>query len=1166
MTDHANRVHSAIDNFLALQQAEGELFQQQRTQIQKEFSKDASSFYRDALENSLNQESALSEYELEAALIDDEYVEAVADQQELTDQGVATANQAFEAGSVLAMLNYSVSAAGAQSFQIHNLLDASRDHQLNYLLQREQSIANEEFDSPLYFPIFDSPPLVGEFDLPTYLHFSVVDGYGFRGLHVEPSANPQFLNSDWDEFEQTAYPNISLAIPDFGHITLGDGFTFISLGDGMASDGFDYFDAYRYSKVPSEISYSENPEFSDQNFDYHFFGSTGTFGDFWSAENQPEGDEEDPNFHMIPPIGLGFPDQPDGGQLGLDYSFAYGYEAADYHPSDWNGIAEGTDFILDAITRGFYPEYEDEIPYKNLLSNVALRLAFGYELNEADPIISQSDVHGTEHENVIFDFSTVDLYADVVETTVADPRTWFEFLGDSSREAYNLTTTVATQSYSWAESVVIATPDALWAAAEGYAKLNLQLAHFLSDPLRVFNGARNFHYGMLVGFFYDGLYGDIELVGDLAWKAGEIAYRYSPQRWITHSILSQFTDEIEGYSSPIHLAFQDASDKYEEYSEFYEENLQPYVQAVLKDLKLIASNPEMATAILEGDFDSIAPKLTPETRLVLDVASETITALVDLIEQQFTEMTEDERFQLAGRITGMILYEVAADLAIESVTGGTATAAPVAARSAKALRWFDKIAGTTLKLAPDLPYSKIADRLENLRPYLDELAEGIEAIKRSIACFVAGTKVHTLEGLKNIEEVRYGDLVLTRHEHDSHENITPVYQKVLATFVTDPCLLYHITYRSDSGEVETLSSTAGHPYYIVEERKFVEAENLKLGATLSLPEGRTAEVIGIETEISAQGETFTTYNICVAKTHTYFVGQLGAWVHNESDLCTEIAKEVSSLIKVATGEEDIFKAVLRGLDKLGDRIRNGTDDEKALSLYKEAYDLIFELYLRDLKYREGVKKEPGLKNPNGIGRDMYKKLLKHLSDKFHPVLADQKGMELYDDMEDRAIEVYLDILEAQESGHWRIARYGKEIKTGKGSRGPVLTLLKDLVTGQYYLGQNTKGSFTKNINRNLEERVYDFLEQGNPLFNLKRGYAGSHAEIDAMSDALRQALGPQADRIDPNFKIDGDRFVMYNIRTKDYETTTRGMPVHKCEVCDFVTRGANSLTDLPGGP
>ncbi|QGJ68704.1 Hypothetical protein PBC10988_3650 [Planctomycetales bacterium 10988] len=1140
MTDHANRVHSAIDNFLALQQAEGELFQQQRTQIQKEFSKDASSFYRDALENSLNQESALSEYELEAALIDDEYVEAVADQQELTDQGVATANQAFEAGSVLAMLNYSVSAAGAQSFQIHNLLDASRDHQLNYLLQREQSIANEEFDSPLYFPIFDSPPLVGEFDLPTYLHFSVVDGYGFRGLHVEPSANPQFLNSDWDEFEQTAYPNISLAIPDFGHITLGDGFTFISLGDGMASDGFDYFDAYRYSKVPSEISYSENPEFSDQNFDYHFFGSTGTFGDFWSAENQPEGDEEDPNFHMIPPIGLGFPDQPDGGQLGLDYSFAYGYEAADYHPSDWNGIAEGTDFILDAITRGFYPEYEDEIPYKNLLSNVALRLAFGYELNEADPIISQSDVHGTEHENVIFDFSTVDLYADVVETTVADPRTWFEFLGDSSREAYNLTTTVATQSYSWAESVVIATPDALWAAAEGYAKLNLQLAHFLSDPLRVFNGARNFHYGMLVGFFYDGLYGDIELVGDLAWKAGEIAYRYSPQRWITHSILSQFTDEIEGYSSPIHLAFQDASDKYEEYSEFYEENLQPYVQAVLKDLKLIASNPEMATAILEGDFDSIAPKLTPETRLVLDVASETITALVDLIEQQFTEMTEDERFQLAGRITGMILYEVAADLAIESLTGGTATPALVAFKGTKVTRWLEKIAGTTLKLMPDLPFTTLKNRLEDLRPHLDEMAETAERIKNSIACFPAGTMVHTLEGLKEIQDVQPGELVLTRKENSTHEDTTPLYRKVLKSFETNPAKLYHLDIQTDAGVEERITTTCNHPFYRIQDLNFVDAKMLRPGDLLSLPEGRTARVLQTSGEFAPPGELFTTYNLCVEETHTFFVGEAGAWVHNaRSAPCLSTIERIVEAFGDMGPNDSKLEIILDHLKKL-------SANPDVTDYFKDAYDVINDLA------RKGE-----------IDRELYAYFLKKFARERDPKWTDPLSQELAEELRDAAIEMFAALVEVENTeppGKKFIevdnGLGGKKLKAAYTPRGPVLTVLKDLKTGKLYYGQNYVGAPWPDLVDDLDDRLDQYIEAGNPPYvPMKTGWAGSHAEIDALNQALKARGASQN-------AVDFDDFVVFNIRTKDKETSSMGMSIERCKVCKNLTRGVRALSDF----
>lgn len=151
-------------------------------------------------------------------------------------------------------------------------------------------------------------------------------------------------------------------------------------------------------------------------------------------------------------------------------------------------------------------------------------------------------------------------------------------------------------------------------------------------------------------------------------------------------------------------------------------------------------------------------------------------------------------------------------------------------------------------------------------------------------CFVAGTMVHTLEGLKPIEQLVKGDLVLTRSEFAGSDDRSVAYRPVVGTIVTQPVELVHLEVTADDGRTETISTTPVHPFFVVEHRGFVHAGKLNAGDSLSLPEGRSAMVASVRRETSDPGTSFTTYNIEVEEMHTYFVGKMGVWVHNASEL------------------------------------------------------------------------------------------------------------------------------------------------------------------------------------------------------------------------------------------------------------------------------------------
>jgi hypothetical protein len=180
-------------------------------------------------------------------------------------------------------------------------------------------------------------------------------------------------------------------------------------------------------------------------------------------------------------------------------------------------------------------------------------------------------------------------------------------------------------------------------------------------------------------------------------------------------------------------------------------------------------------------------------------------------------------------------------------------------------------------------------------------------------CFVAGTQVHTQNGMKSIETIKVGDLVLTRDENNADSPNR--YRPVTELFQTSPNGLMTIRFVVES-EVEELTCTGQHPFYVIRVDKgheasytsqlsnvegstnasevaspstgqFCQASQLEIGDELLLADGRHATIFYIDQQQAADGETFTTYNFSVDGDHTYFVGKFGVWVHNTGNPCDE---------------------------------------------------------------------------------------------------------------------------------------------------------------------------------------------------------------------------------------------------------------------------------------
>ena len=169
-------------------------------------------------------------------------------------------------------------------------------------------------------------------------------------------------------------------------------------------------------------------------------------------------------------------------------------------------------------------------------------------------------------------------------------------------------------------------------------------------------------------------------------------------------------------------------------------------------------------------------------------------------------------------------------------------------------------------------------------------------------CFTAGTKVLTDEGEKNIEDIEVGDKVLSKDE----ETGEVAYKEVTATFnhETDEIYKIHV------GD-QVIESTFNHPFY-VDGKGWTFVKDLKVGDLLVQSDGNTLKIDSIELE----HKHVTVYNMTVDEFHTYFVSDLGIWVHN-SGVCEVI----------------VSKAAARIAKKLSPEAKNGYD--KAIAALKK---------------------------------------------------------------------------------------------------------------------------------------------------------------------------------------------------------------------------------------
>jgi RHS repeat-associated protein len=169
-------------------------------------------------------------------------------------------------------------------------------------------------------------------------------------------------------------------------------------------------------------------------------------------------------------------------------------------------------------------------------------------------------------------------------------------------------------------------------------------------------------------------------------------------------------------------------------------------------------------------------------------------------------------------------------------------------------------------------------------------------------CFVAGTMVETSGGLKPIEQIQVGDLVVARDEATAVTSLKPV----VGLFRNSDKEVLRITLASVRGDAETLGVTPEHPFRVLG-RGWTAAASLQAGDQVEALDGEALVVSGMVRD----EQRVDTYNFEVKDFHTYFVGRHGALVHNQC-----MAKPIPSRITPGSLSRSEEAAVLSTLNHI----------------------------------------------------------------------------------------------------------------------------------------------------------------------------------------------------------------------------------------------------------
>ncbi|MBO4275627.1 Hint domain-containing protein, partial [Microbispora triticiradicis] len=174
----------------------------------------------------------------------------------------------------------------------------------------------------------------------------------------------------------------------------------------------------------------------------------------------------------------------------------------------------------------------------------------------------------------------------------------------------------------------------------------------------------------------------------------------------------------------------------------------------------------------------------------------------------------------------------------------------------------------------------VDDIIDDAAPDLPQNSPGMGGGSCMPNSFVAGTKVLIADGShKPIEDIEVGDHVLAADPVSGTTEAKPV-TTVIVGDGTKNLVKVTVDVDGDRGQAgESVTATAGHPFWIPDLRKWVRAGELKPGMWLRTSAGTYVQITSIKRWTAHQ----RVYNLTVDDLHTYHVvaGDQAILVHND---------------------------------------------------------------------------------------------------------------------------------------------------------------------------------------------------------------------------------------------------------------------------------------------
>lgn len=158
----------------------------------------------------------------------------------------------------------------------------------------------------------------------------------------------------------------------------------------------------------------------------------------------------------------------------------------------------------------------------------------------------------------------------------------------------------------------------------------------------------------------------------------------------------------------------------------------------------------------------------------------------------------------------------------------------------------------------------------------------VDDLFRACGCFVEGTEVATPDGLRRIEDLKVGDLVLAYNEETGATEAKPI----TALVRPEPQATYTLTLQRGREAPEVFRVSRDHPW-LVTGKGWVPTTRLQLGDQIDAAEGQDLTV----RSLASSSQIEQTYNLEVGGLHTFLVGKSEAIVHNPAK-CAGLVKQL----------------------------------------------------------------------------------------------------------------------------------------------------------------------------------------------------------------------------------------------------------------------------------